>query len=598
MATVSVLDGAFMMMERLEQKALKAVYDTIYKRIGNKDYVDINLPYEAADNYYNLKTNKRIDEFIYLEKQWYTKIFEPTTFFILGPKGSGKTLFAAYMCAKKRSRTKSKSYSLDVGDYGKLIRMKNDNHLQYTDYSTMWKVILLQKFLFGIMNDKRKALKGIDVISNNILYNITDDSFNPVTYIDSIEKQEEVSNYLEDQGSIEAKNQLLSTSYNISGKNAERAQNTANQKKEQVSSICKDVWNRSIHELTKSIEALPIKNNHYLFVDGLDVRPSDIDTKEYSECIGALIRAVYDINISIFGNMLGKRKKSLKIVALTRTDIFLNSHIINATNLIHDNCIEFDWTCINEKEIKNSYLYKMMNRVLGWKRGNKEYLFDRNNSFMATLTNSIFGWDEKDKACPVEHYFNFDIKNRHNKQIDATTYIMRLSRLRPRDLIVIFNRIQEECKKQGVNNPNGNVLESSSFRNNYSHYYADQIKSELQFRYTESEVDTILNLTKMIRLRSFSEKVIIRMFDINAERKRLLETVFDSYKDFLNVLYSLNIIGWTEASANKKIKVHWCYRESRINAEDMVLPWGKITSKKQVFFVVHECVGREIIGID
>ncbi len=54
------------------------------------------------------------------------------------------------MCAEKRRNTKSKAHTIDVGDYGKLIAMKTSNHLDYTAYLTMWKVILIQKFLLGI----------------------------------------------------------------------------------------------------------------------------------------------------------------------------------------------------------------------------------------------------------------------------------------------------------------------------------------------------------------------------------------------------------------------------------------------------------------
>ena len=100
------------------------------------DYVNIKLPFEAADSYYNQNTRDTIDQFIYLEESWFKKLFEPTTFYLLGPKGSGKTLYAAYMCTKKRNNTISKQYRISVDDYGKLIEMKKNKHLQYTDYTT------------------------------------------------------------------------------------------------------------------------------------------------------------------------------------------------------------------------------------------------------------------------------------------------------------------------------------------------------------------------------------------------------------------------------------------------------------------------------
>lgn len=107
-----------------------------------------------------------------------------------------------------------------------------------------------------------------------------------------------------------------------------------------------------------------------MFVDGLDVRPKAIDPEEYSECIGALVRAVYDINTKILGNMERKDKHEFRVIALTRTDIFLNSNLVNVTSCINDNCVELDWSYSNEKEFHYSNLYRMMNRVLGWDGGN------------------------------------------------------------------------------------------------------------------------------------------------------------------------------------------------------------------------------------
>ena len=82
--------------------------------------------------------------------------------------------------------------------------------------------------------------------------------------------------------------------------------------------------------------------------------------------IGALVRAVFELNTKLLGNIKRKDKCNLKIVALTRTDIFLNSNLVNVTSCINDNCVELDWTYSNENEFRYSALYNMMNRVLGW----------------------------------------------------------------------------------------------------------------------------------------------------------------------------------------------------------------------------------------
>lgn len=110
---------------------------------------------------------------------------------------------------------------------------------------------------------------------------------------------------------------------------------------------------RSINEFCKVIENIAFKYNHFLLIDGLDVRPREIDAKEYGECIGALVRAVYDINTKILGNMNRKDKNDFKIIALTRTDIFLNSELVNVTSCI----MIIVWNLIGHMEMREiSYI--------------------------------------------------------------------------------------------------------------------------------------------------------------------------------------------------------------------------------------------------
>ena len=52
-----------------------------------KNFIDIEFPKEAADNYYQNQTKAQIDDFIYIDKEWYDRIFEPSTYYILGSKG-------------------------------------------------------------------------------------------------------------------------------------------------------------------------------------------------------------------------------------------------------------------------------------------------------------------------------------------------------------------------------------------------------------------------------------------------------------------------------------------------------------------------------
>jgi hypothetical protein len=539
------------------------------------EFTDITLPAESADGYYLTKSKKQVDNFIYIEEEWYNQIFRPNTYYILGSKGCGKTLYAAYMCADVRNNTVSKSYTIDVGDYGKLIAMKTSNHLGFTDYLTMWKVILLQKMLLGLdaaeisFLGRSKNFKAIqETISSYFGYDVSDDSFNPINVIDSCSKQSEVASYLNSEiGSSTLPVAKTGAKSGVSSKSAEMSE----KKIEQVGLVYIDTWLRAIDAFRKTIANISFRYNHFLFVDGLDVRPKAIDPEEYSECIGALVRAVYDINTKILGNMERKDKHEFRVIALTRTDIFLNSNLVNVTSCINDNCVELDWSYSNEKEFHYSNLYRMMNRVLGWDWGNS--------------------------VLPAEIYFGFNLHpSKRRRPVRADMYIQRQSRLRPRDIVVLLRLIQDECKRKNIKAPNPSILESSELISKYSNYYTDQVKSEMMFNYSAEEIKSIFNLIKVLRTDSFSEEEFKKIYEGHCENDKLFAPIFENHRQMLDVLYSLDLVGWIEFSRSYS-SVHWHYREVKAIDETYRLPWEQFDSARKRKLIIHKGASKHILGV-
>lgn len=542
-----------------------------------RDYVDIVLPTESADGYYMNKNKKMVDSFIYIDPDWYRQIFNPNTFYILGPKGCGKTLYAAYMCAEIRNNTISKSYTIDVSDYGKLIAMKTLNHLNFTEYLTMWKVILLQKLLLGLdatemsIWGRSKNFKIIqDAISEYFGYDVSDDSFNPVTVIDSCGKQTQVTDFLNSQFDLSSSTSTKKSGLSFKAGSEQKTAQSSGRTIEKVISNYTDTWLRAINAFKKTLEKISFKYNHFLFVDGLDVRPKNIDINEYSECIGALIRAVYELNTKILGNMDIKDGHEFKIVALTRTDIFLNSDLVNVTSCINDNCVELDWTYSNEKDFPNSKLYRMMNRVLGW--------------------------NGSDSSMPVNTYLGFKLPYPRNRPLQADMYIQRLSRLRPRDVVVLLNLIQQECKAKKLPNPTSEVFDSTGFISSYSNYYTDQVKSEMMFHYSPSEIKSIFELIKTLKKDSFHETIFAQNFNRYCATTPSFSALFKSHRQLIDVLYSLDIIGWIEVSYYYT-KTHWHYREVKAIDESYKLPWEQFDKVRNARLLIHKGASKHILGI-
>ncbi len=462
--------------------------------------------------------------------------------------------------------------------------MKEQHHLDFTDYLTMWKFLLLQKFLFSISADeislfgRKQSYKEIqDNIKVYFGYDITKDSFNPVTILDNREAQLRVSEYLHatNTASVDIAPIVLSSKYE-QGDNQEQTQ-TAGQSITREVMRYEDTWLRSIDAFRETIENIRFKNNHFLFVDGLDVRPNQIDAQEYTECIGALVRAVYDINAQLFGTLETRGKSMFKIVALTRTDIFLDSNLVNVTSSINDNCVNLDWSYSNEREFEYSNLYKMMNRLLGW---NGESVIK-----------------------PIDRYFSFTMPFQNN--LKASVYIQRLTRLRPRDVVVLLKLIQDECKKRKLDNPDGTVFSAYYLESSYSDYYAAQVKSELIFKYGSEDIKKIFELTKMIKEIKFGEKYIKELFEKYCENNSSMKVMFQNHRAFVDLMYTLDIIGWQEERRMKKklkpgertpVDVHWHYREVKAIDESGRFPWDQFENANHPHLIIHIGARKHIVG--
>lgn len=541
-----------------------------------KNFVDIRLPTEAADGYYMNKNKKLVENFIYIDPDWYSQLFDPNTFYILGSKGSGKTLYAAYMCAEMRNDTVSKFHTIDVSDYGKLIAMKMSNHLNFTDYLTMWKVILLQKLLLGLNPSEISfwgRARNFQVIQNTISeyfgYDVSGDSFNPITVIDNYGKQIEVTDFLNNQVDTSISSPIKATSFSFKNGIEEKVAQSSGKSIEKTVSNYTDTWLRSINAFIKTLEKISFKHNHFLFVDGLDVRPKSIDAKEYGECIGALVRAVYELNMKVLGNMNLKDGHEFKIIALTRTDIFLNSDLVNVTSCINDNCVELDWTYTNEKEFKYSKLYRMMNRVLGW--------------------------DGKNPSMPSDKYFGFTLPYPAKRPLQADMYIQRLSRLRPRDIVVLLQFMKKECITKKIKNPNVDIFDSPEFISNYSNYYTDQVKSEMMFTYSGEEIKSIFELIKTVRRDSFWEREFKVVFEQYCASNPLFSSMFKTHRQFIDCMYSLDVIGWIESYYGTK--THWHYREVKAIDELYKFPWEQFDKAYRAKLLIHRGATKHILGI-
>lgn len=80
---------------------------------------------------------------------------------------------------------------------------------------------------------------------------------------------------------------------------------------------------------------LKLSKNLTLFIDGIDIRPSQIPYEDYLDCIKGLANACWVLNTELFANVRDS-KGHLKVVLLLRPDIFNSLSLQNATTKLDE----------------------------------------------------------------------------------------------------------------------------------------------------------------------------------------------------------------------------------------------------------------------
>lgn len=525
-----------------------------------KNFEEIRIPPLEAERFFN---NSEGINHVFYKNENYEKLFRPETYFLLGDKGSGKTMFSAYFCSEYEKQVEGKNYVISVDDYNKFIQMKKNNELNYTDYTTIWKVILMIKMLLSI--DKQEIngfLKGMahsrlqKIISSYNLSEVTQDAFSPTVAMDN----REIVEGLENQHGGEVEGRRIGIS---SGNRCSKSEKTV-QSVETTRLRYVDRWTAFLNDAAKQIVDLKLKKPHYLFVDGIDVRPVSIEYEDYQQCVSSLIRAVYEINHMMFSKIKNRTVGRLQIVILSRLDIFLESGLSNTGCKIVDNSVYLNWGLSNLNDVEDSDLYKLVNNVLS---------------------------EGRNEADMWKHYMDFQLKRQKNSRrlYDSFPYCMRLTAARPRDFIRILQLLQEENKSRRTGSllPLQKVFEKDSFQKKYSTYYVQSIQSEMSFYYNKNEYLLFFSFLKKFQGLKFTFSEFQKNLNAFYARERLKE-FFGEANDILDKMYHLNIVCLVE----KEDIYRWKYRETTIDNYCSSLMDYKI--ENNTTFIFHWAVEKAL----
>ena len=102
---------------------------------------DLYFGFNDAENYKRPENKPLFDKY-FLRTDEFMNIYKPSTNFIIGEKGTGKTAYATYVTNNVSFDTKGFLNFIRETDYHKFIKLKIDNHLQLSDYQNVWKVLV------------------------------------------------------------------------------------------------------------------------------------------------------------------------------------------------------------------------------------------------------------------------------------------------------------------------------------------------------------------------------------------------------------------------------------------------------------------------
>lgn len=494
-----------------------------------KTVSELTLGFNDAENYHR-RENKQLFNTIFIKNVFLDKLLKPNSFFLIGEKGTGKTAYAVYMENNDYKNTRSELKYIRETDYQKFISLKTNKHLQLSDYASIWKVIILLLLAKSVKDDEldhnifsknmriKALMKAIDEYYKN--------AFAPeiIYALDLIENSnaaaELITKYLKLGGE-----QTVSTNFHES--------------KFQVNLLYIQ------NQFEKALADIKIKNNHILFIDGIDIRPDGIPYADYLECIKGLANATWSLNNDFFPSIKDSKGR-FRAILLLRPDIFNTLGLQNQTNKVRDNSVFLDWRT-TYPEYRNSSIFELSDKLLSAQQN-----------------------IELDSGQAWDHYFPWKSKSTSPERLfDPSFYkFLRLSYSRPRDLVTMIQILQEtaiEKHKKSIDIFLEEDFDSNSFINKYSEYLMGGIKDQLSFYYSPKDYEMFLKFFNYLNGKgAFSYEDYLQAYKLFTsyilEHHDDIPEFVETPDNFLQFLYDTNIICYIEY-LDEKTLFRWCYRE-------------------------------------
>ncbi len=492
-----------------------------------KETESLFLGFNDAENF-KRKEHKRMFESFFTRTDDLHELVKPHKYFLLGDKGTGKTALAVYLSNSDFLNTSSSLSYIRETEYLKFVTLKRDKHLSLSDFQDIWKVILLILISKQIENQERDSVLFSKFSKFKPLKDAIGEFYNKAFSPEIIY----ALNFVEDSKRAA---EILHEYFKIGLENTKSESFSESRFQINLLFIQK--------KFETALNSLNLEKNHIIFIDGIDIRPRNVDYEEYLDCIKGLVSAVWSLNNDFLASIKDSKGR-LKVVLLMRPDIFASLSLQNLNNKIADNSVLLDWKTTYPK-YRDSDIFKMIDNIL--------------NSQQSEFQELGKSWD---------YYFPYQT-NVYNKNEDSFISFLRFSMFKPRDIISMLNILQENFKNE-TNRKwpifNETDFTSPEFRNKYSEYLLGEIKDFLAFYHSDKDYELFLKFFEFLNGKTkFNYEEYISAFDDFAdfvEKNDIdIPIFFETSDNFLQFMYQLNIVCYIEDTEDSEPFIHWCFRE-------------------------------------
>ena len=504
---------------------------------------DLDFGFADAREYQTDKQVERFKTIYFPDTTQINQLKNEPAYFVIGDKGTGKTALATYFINGMDPDVTGVSVFLQKEDFTRFYGFASQQkEFDPSDFGEMWKTVFSLLICFRSVRDVKN--NGVDIPDNVSIF------------FDALQKL-----------SFNSFDMTVFSAFKILFSQI-RATSKAFLNSDYLDPSHFSFYLRAMQSYLLNIfEETPLSDRRtFIFVDGLDVRPSEGtgSHEEHIVNVTGLINAMYQMN---HDGLTSKRGRVFRVVVLVRPDIFEKLELQNVNNIWRTNTIQISYE-VRFRTYKESKLFKLSDNIL----------YTQQDFFPRPDYRTGECWD---KYLPDEFIRIPSVATQEEKKEDSFIGILRNTFNRPRDIIYYLNywKLISVSRKEGNSayfDPE--YTRDYKFRDYFNDYLLGEIRDSLAFYTDVSNYIVFLQFFHHLEPRLPKEKrestrrlgdvyEVRRPYFSNTEyiethreyKEYLLTngitvpTTFEKPELFLQLLYELGLVMFRAPGATKVI---------------------------------------------